>query len=538
MKKKGLITLCFNAHLPFAKFDKTGGIFQERWFFEAMLESYLPIYSIFKDLAREKIPFSVLISISPTLITLLRDENLQTKFVFYMHQRLAIANKGLDTKECLAEKKLLEKYIYHIDSMIILYKQLGGDLLNAVKNAQDAGYCEIITSMATMAFLPLYASFEYAVEAQITTAIKQYQSVFHKKPKGIFLPYGGYYPGLDVILKRLDIKYFITAGRSALQGTPKASMGVFSPVFSEVGLVAFPRYSSIDTELWGENGFAYRECYRNFYTEDSSLGFTKAGTLTGLSTADFFDTNDLYVNGFKYRSNRLDRFGEYDIYSFDTASNQIKKDSEDFFLRRCKELEELFQNYKKVGLIFMVIDLELLGHRWFEGIFFIKEFFYNAYKNKEIEIIVPQKFIKRNFNLEKIFLNFASWGNEGYTQVWLDQRNDWLIRHLFRSIEQMKDLAERFPDVVGLKRRVLDQAAREVLLAMAGDWPLLLSQRINEEVAINQLKKHLLNFKEIYEAMSRNAVRALWLTRMERENDIFKFNQFSYKVFIVNKELS
>lgn len=95
----------------------------------------------------------------------------------------------------------------------------------------------------------------------------------------------------------------------------------------------------------------------------------------------------------------------------------------------------------------------------------------------------------------------------------------------------MMDLAYRFPNESGIKRRVLDQAAREVLLLMAGDWPLLLAQHVNEGIALGQMKKHLMNFQAIYEAMSCNTVRAMWLMEMEMGCDIFKYKSFSYEIF-------
>ncbi|NIZ41200.1 DUF1957 domain-containing protein [Entomospira entomophila] len=528
-EKKGSVIFCFNAHLPFAKFIQSGEVFQERWFFEAMLESYLPAYQGFMDLAREKQTFSVLLSLSPTLMTLLQSEDLQTKFVFYMHQKLLLAKQEVERK---AEKHDYHTAVYYanqIQKMIHLYKALGGDLLNALKNAQKLGYCEIITSAATMAFLPLFATFEVAVEAQIITAIRQYRDVFGCMPRGFFLPYGGYYPGLEQILQRHGLKYFISAGQSLLQGTPVASMGVFYPIrVQDSEMVAFPRYSVVDGELWAEDGFAQRDCYRNFYHEEAqSTIVIKAGFQ---EYSSFFSHDIIHLEGFKYASNADSGEGAYIL---EEAFTQARTDARSFMERRCEELEAQYLEHKKPGIILMVIDLELLGHRWFEGIEFIQEAYRFIHQTTAINTTVPQVFLKRSLqlSLEEVALHFASWGNFGYGQVWLDQHNDWLVRYTFKAIEQMIDLANRFPLESGLKRRVLDQAAREVLLAMAGDWPLLIAQRVNEHVALHQVKKHLHYFTEICDAMSCNALRAAWLTEMERENDIFKFKSFSYKIF-------
>ena len=58
---------------------------------------------------------------------------------------------------------------------------------------------------------------------------------------------------------------------------------------------------------------------------------------------------------------------------------------------------------------------------------------------------------------------FSSWGNNGYSNVWLDGSNDWVYRHLHKAIERMEELVAVHPDEAGLKGRALNQAAREVL---------------------------------------------------------------------------
>ncbi|NIZ19573.1 1,4-alpha-glucan branching protein domain-containing protein [Entomospira culicis] len=527
-EKKGSMIFCFNAHLPFAKFSKSGEVFQERWFFEAMFESYLPMYEAFATLAREERPFFVLISISPTLMALLQDEDLQTKFIFYMHQKLNSATSLLESSDKRIEDNLARYYVENTKRMIALYRNLNGDLLQALKIAQEAGYCEVITSVGTSAFLPLYASYPKAVEAQIKVALKSYRAVFGRASLGIFLPYGGYYPGLDTILAENGVRYFVTAGQSLMQGDPMPSFGVFSPVRSSAGLVAFPRYSMVEAELWGEDGYARRGCYRNFYHEDALTEVVIKVNPTQYSASSLLNEDVVHLEGFKYSNNEGN---SESCYHLEEALAQATCDAQSFLASRVEELSTFQQKRGQTGVILMVADLELLGHHWFEGTHFVREFFARTAKTPEIEFTLPSHCLQRTAHFEEVSLNFASWGSDGYAQVWLDQQNDWLIRHLFKTVEQMMDLAYRFPNESGIKRRVLDQAAREVLLLMAGDWPLLLAQHVNEGIALGQMKKHLMNFQAIYEAMSCNTVRAMWLMEMEMGCDIFKYKSFSYEIF-------
>jgi 1,4-alpha-glucan branching enzyme len=61
---------------------------------------------------------------------------------------------------------------------------------------------------------------------------------------------------------------------------------------------------------------------------------------------------------------------------------------------------------------------------------------------------------------------FSSWAEGGYAEAWLDGRNDWVHRHTRKAAERMRELTIRFPNESGLRERILNQAAREVLLAI------------------------------------------------------------------------
>jgi 1,4-alpha-glucan branching enzyme len=93
----------------------------------------------------------------------------------------------------------------------------------------------------------------------------------------------------------------------------------------------------------------------------------------------------------------------------------------------------------------------------------------------------------------------------------------------------MVELADRFTEDSSLKERALNQAAREILLAQASDWPALLYNGKNAEYARNQIEGALQNFTTIYESMGRSHISAEWLTSLERRHQIFP--NINYRVF-------
>jgi 1,4-alpha-glucan branching enzyme len=111
----------------------------------------------------------------------------------------------------------------------------------------------------------------------------------------------------------------------------------------------------------------------------------------------------------------------------------------------------------------------------------------------------------------------------------LEGANDWIYRHLHKAIERMIELAERFPDETGLKERALNQAAREVLLSQASDWPFIMHARTNVTYAERRIRQHIYNFTSIYDSLSGGTVSTEWLTTLERRHNLFP--QLDYRVF-------
>jgi 1,4-alpha-glucan branching enzyme len=96
----------------------------------------------------------------------------------------------------------------------------------------------------------------------------------------------------------------------------------------------------------------------------------------------------------------------------------------------------------------------------------------------------------------------------------------------------MEELAKRFPGQSSLKQRFLNQAAREVLLAMASDWPFIIHNGTSVGYAEKRLRDHLCNFNVVYENMCKNAVNTEWLIKAEKRDIVFP--DIDYNLFNLN----
>ena len=91
-----------------------------------------------------------------------------------------------------------------------------------------------------------------------------------------------------------------------------------------------------------------------------------------------------------------------------------------------------------------------------------------------------------------------------YFGVWLDVRNAWMQTPLRSAETALEELAERFAHgrrprlKFGVNaERALQQAARELLLAQASDWPFLLRHGTAGDYPRHRFTDHLAAFHQL-----------------------------------------
>ena len=85
---KGELAIVLHAHLPYVRSAKSGSL-EEDWFFQALMECYLPLLNVLEESLKEKEQTpKITISLSPTLLSLLNDEDLKRRFPKWLNVRL------------------------------------------------------------------------------------------------------------------------------------------------------------------------------------------------------------------------------------------------------------------------------------------------------------------------------------------------------------------------------------------------------------------------------------------------------------------
>ena len=126
--------------------------------------------------------------------------------------------------------------------------------------------------------------------------------------------------------------------------------------------------------------------------------------------------------------------------------------------------------------------------------------------------------------------SFSSWGYKGYCEVWLEGSNDWIYRHLHEDADRMVELAHHHADGGNaLRRRALNQAARELLLAQSSDWAFIMKTGTMVEYACERTRVHVLNFNHLYEQIKSNEIDEPWLNQIETRHNLFP--DIDYRVY-------
>jgi 1,4-alpha-glucan branching enzyme len=234
--------------------------------------------------------------------------------------------------------------------------------------------------------------------------------------------------------------------------------------------------------------------------------------------------------GFKYWSSAAQK-DQKPFYDPRKASEKAVEHARFFLESQNARLSEAGKNMEEVPVSLCAYDMDTFGRFWYEGPQFIEALFRLSAGYRELQFMTPAEYLyKQDISCFQTSIpEFSSQGTNGYAETWLDASNDWMYRHLIRSLDRMRELAERFPDDTGLKERALNQAAREILLAAASDWPKILYLEDSAEYARSQIEAALRNFTTIYEALGSNYISTEWLTSLEKRHNVFP--HINYRVF-------
>lgn len=558
MSKKGAFTFVLHSHLPYAR---QAGMWPhgEEWVHEAIAETYVPLLNALHDLEDEGVEFQLTIGITPILAEQLADKLIIEHFLTYAAERAARAAADIDRFDADGDTAMRELAVFYhhwyanvLGSFEDRYKR---DLLGAFKGLQDRGRIEIATCAATHGYLPLMDR-DSTIYGQIKTGTEAYKRHFGRDPKAIWLPECAYRPaiveqgengdirrpGIESFLAERGIRVFFSETHTVEGGRPvgKAAgdaVGLYGNVprryavpltpeeQSEPGttfqaywvgdaagqVAVLGRNNRTGMQVWsGEHGYPGDFVYREFHRKDAVSGMQYWG-----------------IGG------REVDLGNKPPYEPAVAKDRTGDHAAHFSQLVQEQLEHYFDQTGKVGVISAAFDTELFGHWWFEGVDWLKQVLRNLAASESVKLTTASRIVEEEAPERVMILPESSWGSGGSHFTWLNDDTAWMWPLIHAAESRMEALVAENSDPAGERADLLNQIARELLLAESSDWPFLVTTGQAKEYATLRFNEHLLRFNQLADLADAGeqldaAGKEMLSSLNERDNP---FPHIDYRVF-------
>lgn len=528
---EGLLGIVLHAHLPFVKNIREPNSLEERWLFEALAESYIPILNGLFDLCSQEIPFGIGVSLSPTLLEMMADPLLKARFKKYLVSMVEVAEKEVERRQGRM-KDLAKMYVrFYQDTYNAFVEKYKEDMIAAWKGLEDTGRVELLTSSATHCYLPLILHKE-ALAVQVFTGLKTFKRHFSHYPKGFWLPECAYTPEIGPFLRRFGVEYVILETHGVLFASPQPKYGFYAPIRTPNGLVAFARDPYCSNQVWSaDEGYPGDPWYREFHWD---IGFNDDNPPGLLDKV--LPPGTKGPVGIKYHRVTDRKSSWKELYEPAMAAKMAWEHAGNFLFWREKEGEHYRRELGRIPIMVAPFDAELFGHWWFEGPMWLKNLFTRIARESggRIKTVKLSQYIEIYPEVQDAEPALSSWGYEGYNGVWLDGCNDWTYKHLHETQERMIRAARELRSPTPIAERALNQAARELLLAQASDWQFIMKAGAVPSWARDKFSRHTGRCQRLLQDAFRESVDLLFLKKVENEDSLFQ--DLHYREFALDAE--
>ncbi|OIJ16099.1 glycosyl transferase [Anaerobacillus arseniciselenatis] len=519
----GYFSLILHAHLPYVR-HKDAERIEERWLFEAISETYIPLLWNLEKQRKEKM---FTISFSAPLLEMLADPLMQRRYLLYLEKVESLLKKENNHVKANEEKLLVDFYTKRFKQLKHTFLLWDQNLLKGFRHFNEVGKIECICSSATHAFFP-YLLTKEAVRAQAIHGIQIFKKHFGYKPRGFWLPECAFSPGIDRILFEEGVRYTFVDEHALRLADPSLGERSRNPIYSPHGLILFPRNSELTNKVWSSiDGYPGDVEYREFYRD---IAYEREWEYV----KPFMHSKGFRIDtGLKY--NRVTgKTEEKHFYNRKNALKKVKQHSEHFIAMIKSELEKHKDQCFPPYMVVTSFDAELFGHWWFEGPEWLTQVIETG--SEKFSFVTPEQFIEHHYkDLKTVNVSFNTWGRNGYGEVWLNEKNSWLYRDLHQTETEIIHCVTKYKDKSIEVNRCLKQMAREWMLASSSDWSFMIDAETTSKYAVNRIKEHLSRFEKLKLLLLKEQLSDEMLTEFENEYPFLE--EIQLEVFISKNDL-
>jgi 1,4-alpha-glucan branching enzyme len=527
---RGSIAIVLHAHLPWVRSPEHPRSLEERWFYEALWESYLPLVDVFDRLVNDGIVAPVTLSVSPPLAAMFADPLLRQRFVAHIDRLETLVElETVRTRLSPDVARVVAFYRQRLRQVRATWTRIGGDVLGALVRLERAGAIELLTTCVTHAYLP--ALTPTSVRAQIELGLRVFEAFSGHRPRGLWLPECGYDPSISKEIVRANVAYTVLDGHGVELAHPRPCAGIFEPILAPFGVAFFGREGQASRDVWSrEVGYPGHPDYRDFYRD---VGFDlDESQLAG----EVGPNGTRLATGLKYH--RVTGVGvDKLVWNPERGEARARLDAEHFVAERVRVLEARKDSR---SVIVAPFDAELFGHWWFEGPTFLEHVLrtLDASKNKTnatnatgVVASTLGGYLAQHAELAVADPMASSWGEGGFGDAWLGRSLDaqadpgmspaHLIRHLRHAERTVRRVVATHGQVADVAGQAIDQAIVELLLLESSDWGFMLRRGDMARYATARVQAHASRVERLCRLVERgwiNAEDERWILHLREHN--------------------
>ena len=471
---------------------------------------------------QEGLPTKFTLELTPILVEQLADEDIQHNFVAYLDNQIGAVEKDInrfaEINEPHFEGLATTYHEWYQDIKRSFLEKYDGNLVTAFRKLQDAGMIEIATCAATHGYLPLLDRDE-SINLQLETGIESYKHHMGRSPRAIWLPECAYRPayvtddgrtrpGIEEFLKRHELKLFFTETHMIEGGrpvgiaagdaigpygavtrrylvplsevAPDVPATTYQPYFvSEPNVAVIGRNNQIGMQVWSaDSGYPGEFDYRDFHKKDGNSGM-RYWRVTGSGV-------DL---------------AEKQSYHPDWAAYKVEQHADHYANLVERLAEEYYNENGEYGFISANYDTELFGHWWFEGVDWLAGVLKRLAMSDKVDLTTASAYLEENPPSTVLNLPEGSWGAGGNHFVWDNADTHWVWSIIHGAERRMKASVDQHKTGSEAAEKVLNQAARELLLLQSSDWPFLITTGQAKEYAIQRFQQHVSRFEALLDSL-------------------------------------
>ncbi len=444
---RGTLAIVLHSHMPYVEGFGTWP-FGEEWLWEALACVYLPLLDVLPHAP-------ITLGLTPVLcdqLETLRDEA-GTRFLDFLAEvRAPIHAEDARGLEAGGERELaaeVRRAATDYTKAAQRFRAIGGDVLGALGEIARTGPLELWTGPATHAVLPLLAT-EAGLRLQIENGVDSHRGRFGSWSGGFWLPECAYETGLENHLAAAGVSAFAVDQTEAFG---LGSLDQLEPVATPAGPVALPLDWELIARVWdGSSSYPAESRFRDYH---------------GRTVHDLKPWN----NG----------GGHYRHYE---ALTVARRQAADFVGHVAARLDSYRKERARPGLCVFALDTELLGHWWYEGLYWLS-FVIDEARRAGVALASLPEALERHPPVTRELVP-ASWGRPKDLSTWDSPRVAELPFEARAAELRTVAAAGR-----GAQSPALQRAARELLALQASDWAFQVTHQLAGDYPWERVRGHV-----------------------------------------------